>query len=136
MSFVSVLKKIGLEALNVANVATTVIPILQPFAGLLPKGVQDKVNTVQGVTVDKLGAIVNLVQQVEVMGAAANAAGTSVPGSVKAAQIAPFVSGLFQDIEILSGKKIGGLIKDQAKFNAAMQTIAGAVADALNACGD
>ncbi len=133
--FTSFLKKLGQITLTIAEDASAAIPILQPFQMLLPKSVQGPLTTIEGVVTDKAQAMVNLSQQVEVMWAAATngAAGT---GSAKVAAMTPAVSALFQDLEVIGGKKIGSIIKDPAKFNTAMQTISGAIGDALNACGD
>lgn len=133
--FTSFLKKLGQIVLTVAQDAAAVIPILQPFQMLLPKSVQGTVTAIEGVVTDKLQAVVNLSQQVEVMYAAATS-GASGTGSAKVAAMTPYVSAMFQDLEVIGGKKVGQIIKDPAKFNAAMAAISGAVGDALNACGD
>ena len=133
--FTSFLKKLGQIALTVAQDASAAIPILQPFQALLPKSIQGPLTTVESVVTDKAQAMVNLSQQVEIMWAAATN-GASGTGSAKVAAMTPAVSALFQDLEVVGGKKIGTIIKDPAKFNTAMATIAGAIGDALNACGD
>src|SRR5229473_8039549 len=133
--FTSFLKKLGQLVLKIAEDASAVIPILQPFQMFLPKNVQATVTNAENLVTDKLQAAVNLSQQVEVMYTASSngAAGT---GSEKVAAMTPYVSALFQDLELIGGKKVGQVIKDPATFNAAMATISGAIGDALNACGD
>ncbi len=133
--FTSFLKKLGQTVLTIAQDASVAIPILQPFQSFLPKKVQTVLGQVETVVTDKAQAMVNLSQQVETMWAVGTngAAGT---GSAKAAAMTPYVSAMFQDLEVIGGKKIGQIIKDPAKFNTAMQTISGAIGDALNACGE
>jgi len=133
--FTSFLKKLGQIALTVTTDAAAVIPILQPLQMFLPKNVQGVVTTVEGVVTDKLQAITNIVQQIEVMKAAETGAASGT-GSAKAAAITPYISGMFQAIELIGGKKVGQVIKDPAKFNDAMTRLGGCIADALNACGD
>ncbi len=134
MSVASFLKKVGLEALKVAQGATTVIPLLQPFAALIPKAggtVQADLSLAQ----DKLQTLFNLVQQAEQMFAAASS-GASGLGSQKAAAVALYVPALLGQIELLGGARLTSKIKDQAKFNADCQRLAGVVADLMNDCGD
>jgi hypothetical protein len=133
--FTSFLKKLGQTVLTIAQDASVAIPILQPFQMFLPKSVQGPLATVEGVVTDKAQAMVNLSQQVEIMWAAGTG-GASGTGSAKVAAMTPGISALFQDLEVIGGKKIGQIIKDPAKFNAAMEKISGAIGDALNACGD
>lgn len=133
--FTSFLKKLGQIVLKVSEDAAAVIPILQPLQMFLPKNVQGVVTQVEGIVTDKLQATVNLSQQVEMMWAAATN-GASGTGSAKVAAMTPYVSALFQDLELIGGKKVGAVIKDPAAFNKAMATISGAIGDALNACGD
>ncbi len=133
--FTSFLKKLGETVLTIAQDAAVAIPILQPFQALLPQKVQNVLGGVENVITDKAQAMVNLSQQVEVM-YAASTNGTVGSGSAKVAAMTPYVSAMFQELEVIGGKKIGSIIKDPAKFNAAMQTISGAIGDALNACGE
>jgi hypothetical protein len=133
--FTSFLKKLGQIVLKVTEDASLVIPILQPLQMFLPKGVNTLLTSVENVAKDKLQTITDLVQQVELMKAAETGAASGT-GSAKAAAITPFVSALFQDIELIGGKKVSQVIKDPKKFNDAMTRIAGDVADALNACGE
>jgi hypothetical protein len=133
--FTSFLKKLGQTVLTIAEDASVAIPILQPFQAFLPKTVQGVLGKVGNVVADKAQVMVDLSQQAEIMWAAATN-GASGTGSAKIAAMTPLVSALFQDLELIGGKKIGSIIKDPAKFNAAMQTISGAIGDALNACGE
>ena len=133
--FTSFLKKLGSTVLTIAQDASVAIPILQPFQALLPKKVQNALGQVETIVTDKAQAMVNLSQQMEIMYAAATN-GASGTGSAKAKAMTPYVSAMFQDLELIGGKKIGQVIKDPAAFNAAMQRISGDIGDALNACGD
>lgn len=133
MSFKSVLDKIKEEATLGANVAALFYPFLRPLVGLIP-GSQKVIAVADKVMVqvpDRLQQIVHDIQDVQAMFAAAQVPG---PGSAKAKAIAPKLAALLMDCEVVGGKAIGKIIKDPAKFNAAVEAAAGNIADALNAC--
>jgi hypothetical protein len=132
MSFTSVLKKIEVVAINVAKDASAVYPFLSPLVTLLPPKTAAAIGDA-ATELDGLQKLLNEVQDVQAMFAAG---GIQMPGSTKAAMLAPKISALFQDLEVLGGEKVGHIVKDPAKFNAAMAGIAGHIADALAACGD
>jgi hypothetical protein len=134
-SFLSVLDEIATTVVKIAEDASAVIPILQPLQLLLPKPAQTAFQQISAaIPPDKLQAIINLSQQGEAFMAAMSGK-TEGNGLSIATGLAPAISATFQDLEVLGGKKISGVIKDPAEFNAAMQDMAKAVGRALNACG-
>lgn len=115
----SFLKKFGVTLLKVVGVATGFEPLIAPF---LPAPAQAKVAD----TFSRIGAAVATVESI---GAAIAPSGTVLTGAQKAEGIVPLVGQIVQTSELVSGRKI----KDEAAFTAACKTIAGGVADLLNA---
>jgi hypothetical protein len=138
MSVGSFLKKVGLDALKVVQVGTDIIPMLQPFAGLIPKiggTVQADLTAIQS-KLDTGQAIINQVQGVEQV-IAITSNGASGTGAQKAAAVGAALPAILQDIELIGGKTLGQKFNDlsddkKKAFNAQCGKIAGDFADLLN----
>jgi hypothetical protein len=138
MSVGSFLKKVGLDALEVVQAGTKIIPMLQPFAGLVPN-IGATISADLSLIKSKLDtgqAIANQVQAVEQVMAIANN-GASGTGAQKAAAVGAALPAILQDIELLGGKTLGKKFNDlsddkKKAFNAQCGKIAGDFADLLN----
>lgn len=116
----SFLKKFGQVLLKVTQILTGFGPILSQT---VPQSAP---------VVDKLDQIVNIVMTIEGAAAGAVSAGATLTGAQKLAAAAPFTAQIVRGIEALTGKNP----KDEAKFEAAVNTITSGVADLLNSFGD
>lgn len=122
------LKKIGQVVLKVIGIATGLLPLVSTAV----QAAGGSASTAGTVT-DKLTAAFNAVITAEQMFTAANGPDAKT-GSQKLAAATPYVGALVQDVcKELTGKAAP---KDQAKLEAAITTITGALADCLNAYGD
>lgn len=56
-------------------------------------------------------------------------------GDQKLAMIRPDVLAIISDVEIVTGTRLGSIIKDQAEFNSGVDDLIGALVKITNACG-
>lgn len=131
MSFKSVLQHIEEGVVAGAKVASEFYPVLSPLLSMIPR-IGPKAQQVAATGVGDLQILANLSQDAQATFAIL---GQQVPGSQKAALMAPKISVLMQDVEVLGGQRLSGMIKDETEWNAAMQDMAMAVGRALKAAG-
>lgn len=125
--FVSFLKKAGQILASGAEVAIETIPILAPFTILLPKSIQSTVSSIETTTNNDATWLLQAVTGVET---AATSIGTpGLSGAQKAVMAGASIAPAFIAAMNLAGKKPA----DPVKANAALVTIAGGVADFMNA---
>jgi hypothetical protein len=117
------LKKLGTVVLKMVGIATGLMPLIQQE---LPA----QAAAVAGTVVDKLNQGLGVIVTTEQMFTAVSQA--SGQGSAKLQAATPFIAGLIQQTDMLTGKKP----KDEAAFEAATTKLTSALADILNSYGD
>lgn len=125
--FVSFLKKAGQILATGAEVAIETLPILQPFTALLPQKIQGAVGTVESTVGTDATWLLQAVVSAETAGGVLTNPGLS--GAQKAAMAGTYLAPAFTAAMSIAGKAP----KDPAAANAALITIAGGVADFMNA---
>ena len=126
--FTSFLKKLGQIVAAGAQVAETVLPAIAPFINLaIPAAKQANALAVETTVGNDLNSIFAAVTAAESAGAVLGNPGLS--GAQKAAMAGALVGPIFLNAEAIAGKKVA----DPAAANAAFVTIAGGIADFLNA---
>jgi|SRR5581483_4577280 len=125
--FVSFLKKAGQILAAGAEVAIETIPMLAPFTPLLPSKVQGTVSTVEATAQNDATWLLQSITGIETAGAAIGTPGLT--GAQKAQMAGAAIAPAFLAAMNIAGKKAA----DPAKANAALVTIAGGVADFMNA---
>lgn len=124
MSFVSVLKKIGIVVVDAAGIVSGIGPLLSLNLGSGSKTAGTV--TSAGVTVsDKLTEIANVITSIEATFAAVT---TAQSGPLKLQAAAPQISMIIQNSAILAGHKIA----DPTKFNQGCVEVAQGIVDVLN----
>jgi len=120
MGFISILKKIGLEA----NKFDALIPMAGPFIHALTSSIPDsRVDLVTGYIADGLQLATRIVTDAEIAGQS-----LELPGPQKAKLAAPALAQLFLDLPQFRGEKP----KDPAAFKAHAVALGGAIADLMN----
>lgn len=135
MSFISVLKKIGQDALVVATAVGQELPVFQTFAPmlevLLPKSIAAKVPVITQTVSTDVSTINNLVVTWEAIGNL-----TGMPGDQKIQAVSNAAIASFSDLMILAGHDVGDaelLAKGQQEIKDAIAKLCQGRVDVLNA---
>lgn len=121
MSFISVLKKVGIIVADAMGIITGVGPLI---SNLIPQG-SGTLTNVTTTAVDKLTEIASIVSSVEATFAAISSASS---GPLKLQAAAPQVSLIIQNSAILAGHKIA----DPTLFNKGVVDVTNGIVEILN----
>jgi hypothetical protein len=135
MSFVSVLKKIGQDALAVAGVAGEALPIINSFAPmfgvLLPASIRSKVPSVVSTINTDVGTVDNLITTWETVGQL-----SGMPGDQKIQAVSNAAIASFSDMLTLTDHEVGDadlLAKGRQEIKDAISKLCQGRVDILNA---
>jgi len=127
--FVSFLKTAGKYLAQGTTVAATVIPMLRPFLGFLPDKWEATADKVSSIVQNDAILLFTAVMDAEQAG---NILGSTISGSQKAKLASIKIGQVLSSALAISGKKPADPIAAQR----ALETVAGGLADYLNAYDD